>query len=446
MATAAHDERQGSDEDGNRTRMSTTRMSTLKSVSIPTDPAAARRSESEEQASVLDVLVILTARRRLILKAMAVCTGASLVLAFALPQRYTAKTTIMPPQQQNSSIATALTSQLSNLNGLASLAGGSLGLKTPNDMYVAMLHSQAVEDAMIDRYGLMKEYHCKYIAQARKVFERRFDVEGNGKDSLIHISVEDKDPERAAQMANDYVDQFRKLSQGLAITEAAQRRAFFETQLEQSKDKLADAEEALKQTEQSTGMLQLDSQARALIESAAILRGQIEAKEVQIQMMRTYAGDQNANLIEAEQGLEGMRAQLAKLGGAEDDDTAGLIQPKGVISQAGLEYVRRLRDVKYYETIFEILARQFELAKLDEAKEGAIIQTVDPAVVPDHRSFPPRLWIVIAGVFLGLLVGSFLALTMAGIERMQQDPEADAKLEFLRRSFSLKRPRGATRP
>jgi capsule polysaccharide export protein KpsE/RkpR len=221
---------------------------------------------------------------------------------------------------------------------------------------------------------------------------------------------------------------------------------FFESQLEQSKDKLADAEEALKQTEQSTGMLQLDSQARALIESAAILRGQIEAKEVQIQMMRTFAGDQNANLLEAEQGLAGLRAQLAKLGGAEDDDTAGLIQPKGTISQAGLEYVRKLRDVKYYETIFEILARQYELAKLDEAKEGAVIQTVDPAVVPDHRSFPPRLWIVVGGVFLGLLAGCFLALMLAGFERMQQDPDANAKLEFLRRSFSMKRPRDAVRP
>jgi uncharacterized protein involved in exopolysaccharide biosynthesis len=421
-------------------------MSTLKSVSIPIDPAAVRRVENDEKISVLDVLVIFTTRRRLILQAIAVCAIASLVLAFALPQRYTAKTTIMPPQQQSSSIASALTSQLSNLSGLASLAGGSLGMKTPNDMYVAMLRSQAVEDAMIDRYGLMKEYHCRYIAQARKVFERRFDVEGNGKDALIHISVEDRDPRRAAQMANDYVDQFRKLSQGLATTEASQRRVFFEAQLEQSKDKLADAEEALKQTEQSTGMLQLDSQARALIESAAILRGQIEAKEVQIQMMRTFAGDQNANLLEAEQGLAGLRAQLAKLGGAEDDDTAGLIQPKGTISQAGLEYVRKLRDVKYYETIFEILARQYELAKLDEAKEGAVIQTVDPAVVPDHRSFPPRLWIVVGGVFLGLLAGCFLALMLAGFERMQQDPDANAKLEFLRRSFSMKRPRDAVRP
>jgi uncharacterized protein involved in exopolysaccharide biosynthesis len=419
-------------------------MSTLKSVSIPTDSAGDRFEEHNEEISVLDMLVIVTARRRLILTVTAGCTIAALALAFLLPTRFTAKTTILPPQQGNS-LASALSSQLSDLGGLASLAGSALGMKNSNEMYVTMLKSQVVEDAMINRYGLMKEYHCKYLSKARKVFEDRFQVDGNGKDGLIHISVEDKDPRRAAEMANGYIAQFRDLSQSLAITEAAQRRVFFEQQLLLAKDNLANAEESLKETEQKTGMLQLDSQARALIESAAMLRAQIEAKEVQIQMMRTYAGDQNANLVEAEQGLAGLRAQLTKLGGSEEGDTADLIQPKNAVTQTGLDYIRKYRDVKYYETIFEILSRQYELAKLDEAREGAVIQTVDPAIVPDHRSFPPRLWILIAGVSLGLLTGCFLALSLAGLERMQQDPEANAKLQFVRRSFNLKRPRDVAR-
>jgi uncharacterized protein involved in exopolysaccharide biosynthesis len=213
---------------------------------------------------------------------------------------------------------------------------------------------------------------------------------------------------------------------------------FFEQQLVEAKDKLADAEEALKMTEQKTGMLQLDSQARALIESAAMLRAQIEAKEVQIQMMRTYAGDQNANLVEAEQGLAGLRAQLAKLGGSEDDDTAGLLQPKNAVTQSGLEYVRKYRDVKYYETIFEILARQFELAKLDEAKEGALIQVVDPAVIPDRKSFPPRALIVVAGVLVGFLLAIFIVLVQTSIAHARNDPQTDAKLDFLWRSYGGK--------
>jgi uncharacterized protein involved in exopolysaccharide biosynthesis len=412
-------------------------MPTLKTVSIPSESPEIRLEEHAEEISILDVLVILTARRWLILKVVAGCAIAALVLALVLPVRFTAKITVMPPQQ-NSSIGSALSSQLANLGGLASLAEGSLGLKTPNEMYVSMLHSQQVEDAMINHYGLMHEFHCEYLSQARKVFERRFDVEANGKDNLIHISVSDKDPRRAAEMANGYVEQFRKLSQGLAITEASQRRMFFEQQLVEAKDKLADAEEALKMTEQKTGMLQLDSQARALIESAAMLRAQIEAKEVQIQMMRTYAGDQNANLVEAEQGLAGLRAQLAKLGGSEDDDTAGLLQPKNAVTQSGLEYVRKYRDVKYYETIFEILARQFELAKLDEAKEGALIQVVDPAVIPDRKSFPPRALIVVAGVLVGFLLAIFIVLVQTSIAHARNDPQTDAKLDFLWRSYGGK--------
>lgn len=415
-------------------------MSTLKTVSTPSDSPKLRLEEHRDEISLLDLIVILTARRSMILKVVGGCTLVALVIAFLLPVRYTAHITVMPPQR-NSSMASALTSQLGNLGSLASLAEGSLGLKTPNDMYVTMLHSETVEDAMINQYGLMKEYHRKYLSEARKVFEKRFDVKANEKDDLIHIAVEDRDPRRAAEMANAYVEEFRRLSQGLAITEASQRRLFFEQQLEQTKDKLADAEEALKESEQKNGMLQVDSQARALIESAAMLRAQIEAKEVQIQMMRTFAGDQNANLIEAEQGLTGLRAQLAKLTGNKDDDTAGLLEPKGVLPQTGLEYVRKFRDVKYYETMFELLARQYELAKLDEAKEGALIQIIDPAHVPDRRSFPPRALIVAAGVFLGLLFSVSLALVQTSFARVLDDPDASAKLDFVRRSFRTKRRR-----
>jgi tyrosine-protein kinase Etk/Wzc len=416
-------------------------MPTLKTISIPPASPEIRLEQRHDEISVLDLIVILTARRWMILKVTAGCTIIALVVAFLLPIRFTAHITVMPPQH-NSSMTSALASQFGNLGSLASLAEGTLGLKTPNEMYVTMLHSEVVEDAMIDRYGLMKEYDCKYLSQARKVFEKRFDVKANEKDDLIHISVEDRDPRRAAEMANGYVEEFRKLSQGLAITEASQRRLFFEQQLEQAKDKLADAEEALKETEQKTGMLQVDSQARALIESAAMLRAQIEAKEVQIQMMRTYAGDQNATLVEAEQGLSELRAQLAKLVGNKDDETEGLIEPKGVVPQAGLEYVRKYRDVKYYETMFEILARQYELAKLDEAKEGALIQVVDPAHVPDRKSFPPHALIVGAGIFLGLLFSVSLALIQTSFARVRDDPDASAKLDFVRRSFRMKRPEG----
>jgi uncharacterized protein involved in exopolysaccharide biosynthesis len=260
---------------------------------------------------------------------------------------------------------------------------------------------------------------------------------------MIHISVQDRDPRRAADLANGYVDQFRLQSQHLAITEASQRRLFFEQQLEQAKDNLANAEEAMKQTEQKTGVIQLDSQARALIESAASLRAEIAAKEVQIQGIRTYATGENSQVVQAQQELESMRAQLAKLGGSEDSASGGLIVPKGRVPEASLEYVRKLRDVKYNETIFEIIAHQFEAAKLDEARQGALIQVVDAAVSPERKSGPKRSLIVIGLTGIGFFCSVLYVLLRASLQRMTSDPEYCPRFMQLREALlPKKRTRG----
>lgn len=392
----------------------------------------------EDEISLLDLLIVLAERRRIVILFTAFFAVLALIIAFILPKKFTATVTLLPPQQGSSSMSSLLASQLGGLGSMAALAGGSLGLKNPNDMYVAMFKSNTVEDAMIQKFGLMKEYHAKLLSVARKDFENHVKVDGNSKDGLIHISVEDRSPEKAAAMANGYVDAYRHLSENLAITEAGQRRLFFQEQLEQAKDKLADAEEALKETELKTGMIEVNSQARALIESAAQLRAQIAAKEVQIQALQTFATGQNAQLVQAQQELDSLRAQLAKLGGSEDNSDS-LIPPRGTVPQAGLEYVRKMRDVKYYETIFTILAKQYEMAKLDEAKEGALIQVVDPAIVPDHKSSPKRALIVIVATLAGLFIGILVALFRAGMERMKADPESNAKLALLRSTLRSKK-------
>lgn len=394
--------------------------------------------QKADEVSLIDILTVIALRKNIILWVTVVFAVTSAVISLILPRWYTATVSLIPPQQ-NSSVGAALGSQLGSLGSVAALAGGNLGLKNPNDMFVGMLRSRTVEDEMVQQYKLMEEYHCQYSSDARKKLERYVTIDGNQKDDLIHISVEDRNPKRAAELANGYVVQFRTLSEHLAITEAAQRRLFFEKQLEQAKDNLADAEEALKRTEQTTGLIQLDSQARALIESAATLRAQIMAKEVQIQSMQMYATDENAQVLQAEKELDGLRAQLAKLGGSAENNEASLILPKGDVPQAGLEYVRRLRDVKYYETIFEILARQFEFAKLDEAKQGALIQVVDLAIPPDKASFPRRTPIVIGSTAIGLVLGVFMALFMGGLESLTADPERARGLKNLRSALSFRR-------
>lgn len=399
-------------------------------------PVAGNAAAADDEISLLDLLIVIAERKRVVLWATAVFAILAAVISLLLPVRYTATVLLLPPQE-GSSMGAALTSQLGNLGGVAALAGGSLGLKNSNDRYVAMLKSRTVEDAMVQHFGLMQEYHKHYLSDARKDFESHTTVDGTDKDGLIHISVENHDPQRAAKLANGYVDQFRDLSQHLAMTEAAQRRLFFQQELEQAKNNLANAEEALATTELTTGVIQPDSQERALIESAASLRAQITAREVQIQGMQTYATGENSELIQAQQELAGMRAQLAKLGGSEDSSGNEFLIPKGLVPKAGMEYVRKLRDVKYYETIFDILARQFEVAKLDEAKEGALIQVVDPAVVPDRRSFPKRGLIILGSTVFGALFGIFLVLLQSGLERMKDDPGANLKLSMLRSALSL---------
>jgi uncharacterized protein involved in exopolysaccharide biosynthesis len=325
--------------------------------------------------------------------------------------------------------------QLGGLSSVASLAGGSLGLKNPNDLQVAMLKSRTVEDAMLDRFHLVELFRVKQRSDARTKLEKVVDIDSGTKDGLIRLAVTDRDPRRAAEMANGYVEEFKRLSANLAVTEASQRRLFFEQQLAQAKDNLANAEEALKKTGQKTGLIQLDSQTRATIELVAELRGEIAAKEVQINGMRSFATGENPELQMAQQQLASLRSQEEKMGAASEGASNALI-PKGGMQEAGIEYIRKLRDVKYFETIFDLLARQYEIAKVDEARQGATVQVVDKAIVPDRRSSPKRTLIVLGAAVLGLFLGVVWAFTREGLKRLSNNPAEHLRLELLKKSIS----------
>ena len=363
---------------------------------------ATTEDPSTQEVRLLDLLVILSKRRRFILIFTAGVAILTAIVVLVIPSRYTAETVVLPPGQ-NSSTSSALLGQLGGSGALASAAGASLGIKNPGDMYVSLFRSRTVEDSVVQRFKLMDRYREKKPSDARRKFEDRSTVVLGVKDGLIRIGVTDSDPNMAADMANGYVDEFRKLSANLAITEASQRRIFFQQQLLEANENLAAAEEAMKRTEQSTGVLQVDSQAKSLIESAAILRGQIVAKEVELQGMRSYATEDNPQMVTASRELAALKAQLARLSGSEENSSSDIIVPKGNIPQAGMEYIRKLRDVKYYETIMELIAKQFEMAKLDEARQGAVIQVVDLAVSPDKRSFPKRTLTVIIATLIAFL-------------------------------------------
>jgi uncharacterized protein involved in exopolysaccharide biosynthesis len=376
---------------------------------------------SLDEINLLELLPAVWTRRRFILSFVLAVVILTSVAVLCIRSEYTATTVVLPPGQ-SSSMNSALLSQLGGSGVLASAAGSSLGIKNPGDMYVSLFRSRTIEDAVVQRFGLLDRYREKKASDARVTFESHSTVILGVKDGLITITVTDHDPKLAADIANGYVDEFRKFSADLAITEASQRRVFFQQQLLEANEDLLAAEDAMKGTEQSTGVFQIDSQTRSLVESAAALRAEVMAKEVQLQGMRSYATEVNPDVVRTNQELSELKAQLANLSGNSQGSNSGLILPKGKIPEAAMEYTRKLRDVKYYETISDIVAKQFEAAKLDEARQGAGIQVVDAAVVPDRRSFPKRSLTVIVATIVSFLAACAWCILREGLLRVKQQP------------------------
>lgn len=354
------------------------------------------------------------------------CTALAVVVlgltaALLLPNHYTAMVVILPPQQTTSTAA-AMMAQMGNMGGIAAMAGGGLGIKNPNDQQVALIKSRKVEDAMVERFGLRELYHRKYLSTVRKRLEKQTEVDNGLKDGLIRISVTDSDPRRAAEMANGWVEEYQRFTATIALTEASQRRLFYERELSVAHADLAHAEEDMKQTELRTGVIDIEGQDRSMIATAAVLRGQLAAKQVEIRAMREFAAEQNPDLQRAEQQAAGMEGQLAAMDAASDRKTGDLIAPKGTVTQSGLDYARSLREVKYRETVQDLLMRQYEGARVDEARQGALIQVVDPAIVPD-RPTRYRLWISLGTLLMALplaLLAAQAAEAVANLNRVHR--------------------------
>lgn len=381
----------------------------------------------EDEISLIDLLLVVAKHNRFIIKFTMSVALAAIAISLTMTNIYTAKTVILPPQQSGSSASM----MLAQLGGLAGAAGGALGIKNPSDTYVGMMKSRSVADHLIDTFKLKQYYKAKTSVAARDALAGATTIT-SGKDGFITIEFSDKDPKRAAAIANAYVAELDHLNQTLAVTEAAQRRLFFEKQLFKAKEELTNAEVALKQTQERTGLVQLDAQGLAIIKSVADLRAQIAAKEVQLSGMRAFATAQNPDYRQAQEVLAGLRAQLSKL---ERDTAEGnsSILPMKKLPDSGLEYVRKMRDVKYHETLFELLSKQLEMAKLDEAKQSAIIQVVDRAEPPEMKAKPKRALIVMISTLMAFFLSVLIAFIREAMANASQDPEQAERMGLLRR-------------
>lgn len=383
--------------------------------------------EADRAGEVLDFLITLARHKIAVVVFPFVVAAAAAGVSLVMTPIYSATARVLPPQQSQGAAAMLL----GQLGAVGGALGGAAGMKNPGEMYVGMLRSRTVSDRLIERFKLNDRYQATSMTDARSVLARVSGV-ALGKDGIITIDVDDPDPKTAADLANGFVQELERLTEGLALSEASQRRLFLERQLKHAKDNLADAEVKMRKIQERTGLIRLEEQGKAVIEAVAMVRAQIAAKEVQISAARTFATEQNPEIVRARQELAGLREQLRRLERDNRVSDASVFVPTDKVPEVGLDYVRGLREVKYHETVFELLAKQFELARLDEAKDATVVQVIDAAVPPDRRSSPKRGLIVIVSFFAAVLVGIAWAVLQEARRRASSAPENADRMRQLR--------------
>lgn len=384
--------------------------------SVPSSPdRGPDHHDGDGDADLLDLLVPLASRWRTLVALPFIAGAIGYGVSWLVPPVYTARTLMLPPQQQQSGMASAL----SSLGALAGFAGGQL--KSPAEQYVSLMQSDSVTDVLIDKYGLLKEYHAKFRDDARRALAKHSLFTVGKKDGLITIEVEDEDPARAARIANDYVEELRRMTSTLAVSEAQQRRAFFEQQMRQSHDRLVKAQEALQATGINAGALKTEP--RSAAEAYARIKEQLASAEVKLESLRATRAEDHPDVIQQRTAVEALRGQLRQ----QEVSTPDANAPDG--------YVSRYREFKYQETLFEQVAKQYELARLDEAREGAVIQVVDPARPPERRTRPRRAYFALgAAVAAELLFAAWLVASRRW-RQVRQEPSFAQGLAELKRAL-----------
>jgi len=405
----------------------------------PPDTATAATVDDYEddgpEVGLLDLLTWIGERKWLVAAVTLVFTLAATAFAFSLPKVYTARTALLPPGSQQQGAGAAA---MAALGGLAGLAG--ISAKTPDELYISLLKNDSLIRALDERFDLQARYEVKNFEALRKTLPKYVNVAAEKKSGVINLDVDDEDPQFAADLANAHVEELTKILDRLAVSEAQQRRVFFAKQLHETKENLIKAEQEMRQVQEKSGLIVLDRQAAALIGGAAQIRALIAEREVQLKVMLTSATEQNPAVMRLQSELRALRSELARMESAERDGSGSPLDlPVGRIPAAAIDYIRAAREVKIQEAILETMIRQFEAAKLDEAKEGATLQQIDKAVPPDYKSKPSRAMIMLAGLMLGLL-GSSLWVVWRGYARLvrEQDPQAEAAWQALHRAWRLR--------
>ena len=372
--------------------------------------------KDDDEISLLDVLQVIVDNLRLLVLGPLVCGLVAFGICISITPIFTAKTQFLPPQQQQSAAA----SMLASLGALGGLAGATSGIKSPSDQYIAFMKSVSVQDALIERFKLIERYEAKLKVDARLALASNVRI-ASGKDGLISVEVDDKDPKFAADMANTHVEELRNLLGRLAVTEAQQRRMFFEKQLQITKENLAKADVALKSSGINSSVLK--SSPSSAVEAVARLKAGISVQEVKLGSMRNYLTESAPEFKQALNELASLKTQLAK---AEKEEPA---------AQGASDYVARYREFKYQETMFELFAKQFELAKVDESREGAVIQVLDMAEPPERKAKPNKSMIAIVAALASGFALLLFVFVRSALKNASQDEETKFRMASLKGSW-----------
>jgi tyrosine-protein kinase Etk/Wzc len=372
--------------------------------------------QDDDEISLLDLLQVIVDNLRLLVLGPLVCGLTALGISFAITPTFTAKTQFLPPQQQQSAAA----SMLASLGTLGGLAGTATGIKSPADQYIAFMKSVSLQDALIERFKLMEKYEAKLKADARLALTGNVRI-ASGKDGLISVEADDKDPKLAADLANAHVEELRNLLGRLAVTEAQQRRMFFEKQLQITKENLSKADIALKTSGINSSVLK--SSPSSAVEAVARLKAGISVQEVKLGSMRNYLTENSPEFKQAMNELGSLKTQLAK---AEKEEPV----PQGVS-----DYVARYREFKYQETMFELFTKQFELAKVDESREGAVIQVLDVAEPPERKAKPNKAMIAIIATLASGFAVLLFVFVISALKNASQHQETKRRLAALKDSW-----------
>ena len=422
-------------------------------IVITSEPTWARRA------------LVLWKHRRILARVTGIALVVSFAIAFLIPKQYKSVTSIMPPEPQNSNamMLTALAARAPGLSALGSLAGGLLGAHSSGALFVDLLRSGTVSGHLIDRFNLQHVYHKRYRIDAAKRLAHLTKITEDKKSGVITMSVEDTDRVRARDLAQSYLDELNQLVTETNTSSAHRERVFIEQRLHAVQQNLEQAELELSRFSSSNGAVDIKEQTRAMVDAGARVQAELLVEQSSLQSLRQIYGDSNVRVREAQARIASLHSELAKMTGFSaplpEENTgdsllgsggAGeLYPPLKQLPGLAVPFTDLYRRVRVQEAVFELLTQQYEMARLEEARDVPAISVIDHPGIPEKKVFPPRLILTLLLTFLSSAGASTLILARERWETLSRDDSrrvlAAAVLPVVRRRVRsiMKKQRGA---